>query len=108
MRALLVVVALGVAVVACASDKPRPQAVYTPQHDAGYEDADVTVDACSDACVNLRSVGCAAGFSVDAGERCTVTCRHVRDTRIAPLDIECAVRARTPAEAHACRGWGCP
>lgn len=77
---------------------------------AKSEDGDgASVDNCSLACLNLRKpdVHCAAGFSVDGGEDCTKTCRHARDSRLMPLDIPCATKARSPQEAHACKGWGC-
>ena len=66
-------------------------------------------DNCSLACLNLRKpdVHCAAGFSVDGGEDCTKSCRHARDSRLMPLDIPCATKARSLQEAHACKGWGC-
>lgn len=66
-------------------------------------------DDCSLACLNLRKpdVHCVAGFSVDGGEDCTKSCRHARDSRLMPLDITCATKARSPQEAHTCKGWGC-
>lgn len=77
---------------------------------AKSEDSDgAFVDNCSLACTNLRKpdVHCTTGTSVDGGEDCTKSCRHARDSRLMPLDIPCATKARSPQEAHICKGWGC-
>lgn len=84
--------------------------IETGADSAKSEDEDGSLaDNCSLACLNLRKpdVHCAAGFSVDGGEDCTKSCRHARDSRLMPLDIPCATKARTPQEAHVCKGWGC-
>jgi hypothetical protein len=82
--------------------------------EAGTDDAvgnidGALVDNCSLACANLRkpAVHCAAAIGVDGGEDCARSCRHARDSRLMPLDIPCATKARTLQEAHSCKGWGC-
>lgn len=83
--------------------------------DAGTDDAEseasdgAYVDNCFVACLNLRrsTIHCPTAFSVDGGEDCVKSCRHARDSRLMPLDISCASKARTLQEAHVCKGWGC-
>lgn len=65
------------------------------------------VTTCSMACSQLRAVQCRTGSSVDGGDSCATTCQHVLDTRLTPLDVQCAIRARTLSAAKACPGWGC-
>ena len=75
--------------------------------EAGTDSDGAYQDNCSLACTNLRKLHCPGGAGVDGGEDCSRSCRHARDSRLMPLDIPCATRAKTLQEAHACKGWGC-
>lgn len=67
------------------------------------------LDDCARACLNLHgpAVRCKVGDDVPGIETCAQSCRHVKSSHLMPLDIPCAEKARSIADAHKCKGWGC-
>lgn len=118
------VCALAVATAGCPSTPPTtPQNdandVYAPDVAPTVEDAAAPIvdaaiadtaapvlDTCSQACANLRALGCPEG-APDAGESCEVVCRH---TAAGPFNLNptCLQAAKNVAAVRACKTVSCP
>lgn len=66
---------------------------------------EIVVDACADACENLRDVDCAEGFGSRDGTPCEVTC--VRAHKIRSFPLACWAAATDITTAKACGALRC-
>jgi hypothetical protein len=112
IRTMLGAIVVAVALVACPPQPHYVEPIAVP--DAGEAEETADADAagwspCARACAHLRTkaIQCRTGYSVDGGDSCTSTCQHVVETKLAPLDVECAAKAASLDEAKRCKGWGC-
>jgi hypothetical protein len=87
---------IGCGWIAC-HQSPAP---VTPQPDA---DA-ASPESCEAMCSNLASLACEEGVRSNCVERCHV----IVDSRIPPLDVACAAKAKDKAAARGCEGITCP
>lgn len=108
--------ALGVVTVACSPACPNPD---TPEarasartdcpkdepKDAGPRDANAPLpNTCAGACTNLRERSCPLGQNTPKGSTCEAFCENIQANNAgAGFNISCMVKAKTCAEADACR-----
>ena len=79
-----------------ACQHPAPQPV-PPDADAA------SPPSCVTACANLRALGCPEAMGApDGSAPCELACTHIRDTKLAKLDIACITLAKSVDEVHAC------
>jgi len=63
---------------------------------------------CPGFCANMALLGCSGEAALrDGGDECTALCERVRSEHLAPLDIDCAIRAHSREQARSCAGVRC-